>query len=215
MERIELVKEISEIDISSLVQIGVDEDIKYIKNDEGINVVGILDISGVYQKCDNTNCSLNERIDVDMNILYENIQNSDKFRLYVDDFDYEIMNNNLILRVYVKFDSYRDVETTFPAVSMVEEVESIPNVCLDRVDKIEEDSIVIKNKAREEKSVPFLESFFKKNTYSKSASLYSLKEGEDLEDVSNKFNIKLDRIKNLNRDKEYQKGDLISLPLDD
>lgn len=215
MERIELVKEISDIDILGLVQIGVDENVQYIKNSEGINVIGSLDISGLYVKCDNDNCSLNERVDVDMNILYENIQNSDKFRLYVDDFDYEIIGTTLILRVYIKFDSYKEVDTTFPSFSMVEDMEGVPNISLDKVEEVREDSIVIKTKVKEEKSVPFLESFFKKNIYNKSASLYSLKDGEGLEDVSSKFDIDLDKLKNLNRDKEYQKGDLISLPIDD
>ena len=215
MERIELIKEICDLDILGLVQIGVDENIQYIKNADGINVFGCLDISGLYLTTDNTNKSLIERVDIDMNILYENIQNRDKFRLYVDDFNYEIVNNNLVLKVYVKFDYYKDIDTTFPSVSLVEEVESLPNITIEEIKEVNEDSVIIKNEIREEKSVPFLESFFKKNSYSKSASLYALKEGENLEDVSNKFDVDLGKIKELNRGEVYKKGDLISLPIDD
>ena len=215
MERIELVKEISGIDINSLLQIGVDENLQYLRKDDGINVVGCLDISGLYTKCDNSNCVLKENISVDMNILYENIQDSDKFRLYVEDFSYDILDNNLILRVFINFDSYKDVDTTFPATSFVEMSDSEPLLDVVRDVEIIEDSIIIDSKKEKEDTKPFLSSLFRDNSYSKSVYLYVLKEDESVEDVDKMFNVSLDEINKLNRDKVYQKGDLISIPLDD
>ena len=45
--------------------------------------------------------------------------------------------------------------------------------------------------------------------------LYVIKENETLEDVSTKFNIDLEEIKNMNREIEYKKGNLINIPIHD
>ena len=215
MERIELAKMINDIDISSLVQIGVDEKVRYLKNEEGINVVGCIDINGLYTKCDNSNCMLKESIDVDMNILYENIQDSEKFRLYVEDFNYDILDKSLLLKVYVKFDSYRDIETTFPSSEVVEMRDGVPLVEIDDINIRSENSTIIENDKHDDGSIPFLKSYFKYDNYNRSASLYVLKENETLEDVSTKFNIDLEEIKNMNREIEYKKGNLINIPIHD
>lgn len=210
MERIELVKEIGNIEIESLLQIGVDENVRYLKKEDGINVVGCIDINGIYLKYDNSNCTIKESIDVDMNILYENIQDSEKFRLYIEDFSYEIIDGKLILKIFVKFDSYRDIMTTFPSLEVVE-CEPLVNIDIEK--SKEEQTVKIEREQRE--SVPFLRSYFKSDSYDKSISLYVLKENESLEDVSLKLGIDLSLIKNLNDGVECKKGNLIKIPLHD
>ena len=213
MERIELVKEIKDLEIVNLLQISVDDNLNYIKKEEGLNVVGSFEISGLYENSNGVNKTLRENIKVDINVLYENIINSDQFKIYVDDFDYYINDGNLILRVYVKFSSYKDVDTTFPSTTLLEEKDSQPFIYVEEEKEVESDSIIIEKEKVKAESIPFLERFFNKNTYSTSASFHVLKENESIEDISRMYNVDVEELKNINREVSYQKGDLINIPL--
>ncbi len=212
MERIELIKEIKDLNIATLIQISVDDNISYIKTETGINVNGGFEVNGLYINLEGLEKRVKESIKVDMDIAYENIINSDEFKIYVDDFDYMISDGNLTLRVYVKFSSYKDVDTTFPSSTILEEKDSEPFIYIEEEKEVSSDTITIETK-KEEVPLPFLERFFNENKYERSASFHVLKENESIEDVSSLYGVDINELRSLNRQEAFQKGDLINIPL--
>ena len=213
MERIELIKEIETKNINNLLQISIDDSLSYIKKSDGINVVGCFCINGSYICNDLIEKNIDEKIEVDMFVKYENIKNSDEFKVYVDDFGYEINSEKLLLKIYVSFYSYKDVDVTFPSDEILEEDTSEPFIKMEEIKGVKSDSVIVKNKKEERKSNPFLECFFNNEKYEKSATFHVLKENETIEDVSKLYGVEADDIKKLNRGECYIKGDLINIPL--
>lgn len=215
MERIELVKKIDGLDVANLLQISVDDKITYVQKEYGMNVVGYFEINGIYITRNNENKNICDSISVDMTIPYENIINSDQFKVYVDDFSYQLDNDFLLLKVYINFASYKDIDTTFPPSSYMEMKDSVPFIYVEEEKEVTSDSIVVPNENNDEVSLPFLERYFNKEEYKKSASFYVLKGEESMEDISKLYNVSLDDLRNVNKNEIYQKGDLINIPLDD
>ena len=215
MERIELIKEIEGLDIVNLLQISVDDKIGYVRKEYGMNVLGCFDINAIYTTTKNESKNICDSINVDMTIPYENIINSDQFKVYVEDFNYQLIGNSLLLKVYINFASYKDVDTTFPTSSYMEMKDSEPFIYIEEEKMVSSDSIVVENNNNDEAPIPFLERYFNRDKYKKTASFHVLKDSESIEDVSMIHDVSLDELRSINRSDTYQKGDLINIPVND
>ena len=113
MQYINLNKTINfEKEIEDLLLISIDDQIEIIEDKEGIRISGKINIGGD-AKTSNENKNFSDFIDLDIYLTYEEIEERNSLNVSVNDFNYKIKNNQLLLDISLKIDGLKEIETTF------------------------------------------------------------------------------------------------------
>ena len=120
--------------ISEINLINIDDNINYLKRNDGILIKGFINLDceylslGVIRK-------FNDKVDVSILVPYENVETSElKFKFL--DFDYFIKENILSLSFKINIEGYKEIEKSFQDETQEVEIVSNVDVTMQEIQKI-------------------------------------------------------------------------------
>lgn len=115
--------------IQDLLLISIDDQIDTINDKEGIRMNGVITISGEVKTLEGDK-KFDEQIDLDVFLTDDEILDRNGLSISINDFNYDIDDNKLILDISLKVEGLKEIEATFPSQEdnedfSNEEIESI------------------------------------------------------------------------------------------
>lgn len=126
-----------ENNIQDLLLISIDEQIDTINDKDGIRMSGIIAVSGEVKTTKNE--KFEEKIDLDIFLTEEEILDREGLNVSVNDFNYNVDGNKLILDISLKVVGLKEIEVTFPSK---EDSEDFSTEDIEKTIEEMEDSIV-------------------------------------------------------------------------
>lgn len=199
---ITLEKKILLDNIKDLINISVDENVAYLKRNEGIQINGEIQINGIYENVNGIEKTFSDFITVNNIIPYNHIDSLDDFSLLVDDFEYSLVDDTLNMYIKLKLNSFKELENSFPTEDDEEKI----LIEMEEAQKEEREEIFKTEKE------PFLTNLLNTKNYQKASTFFVYKANVSLEDICTKYNVTMDTLKKNNKE-EFKEGDLINIPL--
>lgn len=115
MQYINLNKNINlEKNIVDLILISIDDQINIADDKEGIKISGNILVSGKVKTIEGEE-EINDSISLDLFLMYEEVLERNLLNISVNDFNYEIKEENLLLSICLKIEGLKEIDTTFLA----------------------------------------------------------------------------------------------------
>ncbi|WP_308697630.1 LysM peptidoglycan-binding domain-containing protein [uncultured Thomasclavelia sp.] len=108
--------------LNELVSLSVDESINYKIESVGVRAIGSLIVNGEY----NESQKFNENIDLDILATFDKIVDQRDFNIKVEDFDYQIVDGNIKIKIEVGIHGVIDGEDRFVKDENIPEVNDDP-----------------------------------------------------------------------------------------
>lgn len=130
-------------EIKQLYEINLEDDLRYIKSDVGINATGFIYVIGKYDDGDGIK-DFEELLEVDIVAPFEKIEDEYNFKICIDDYDYHVLHGDLLLEIVLRIDGLLDenkrkVEETKEFIEIIKDEDSIKNENMDIIEeKIDE-----------------------------------------------------------------------------
>ena len=229
MQYINLNKTLSfESQIEDLLLISIDDQIDTVYDKDGVKIAGDILISGKTRTIEDEK-EFCDKVELDIFLTDDEIDNRNELKVNVNDFTYNIEDNKLVLNISLKIEGLKEIETTFLTEENNETFEQ------EEINEIEEENVYIDidinvNEDREkeenlEESVDLkeepekrslLKTVFSSKRINEEVSwkLHCVKEEKSYEEIANKYNINIDKLKNINKNESIEEGKLIFIPLD-
>lgn len=229
MQYINLNKTLSfESQIEDLLLISIDDQIDTVYDKDGVKIAGDILISGKTRTIEDEK-EFCDKVELDIFLTDDEIDNRNELKVNVNDFTYNIEDNKLVLNISLKIEGLKEIETTFLTEENNETFEQ------EEINEIEEENVYIDidinvNEDREkeenlEESVDLkeepekrslLKTVFSSKRINEEVSwkLHCVKEEKSYEEIANKYNISIDKLKNINKNESIEEGKLIFIPLD-
>lgn len=179
--------------ISEIVSISLENDLKFSSND----VIGNLSISGQYKMNDTSINTEYFNYDLPVEINIDDKYNIDKAIIDIDDFYYEIINNNT-LSVHIEI-----------LIDKLEEVLIIPSE--DIKEEIIEEPVIIEERCIEDEANTLFKYTDEKELYS-TYRIYIVREGDTIDTIIGKYGIDRESLDMYNDLKELKIGDKLIIP---
>ena len=126
MHLIILEKSIDVIDlIDDLVTVNLEEDVQYLKNNEGINIKGHIDIEGDYLS-QGQKRQFKDKLNIDLLAPYDEIIDKNAILLKISDFDYINGGNKIIFTFKLNIEGWKEISKTFLSSDVSQESEKEP-----------------------------------------------------------------------------------------
>lgn len=229
MQYINLNKTLSfESQIEDLLLISIDDQIDTVYDKDGVKIAGDILISGKTRTIEDEK-EFCDKVELDIFLTDDEIDNRNELKVNVNDFTYNIEDNKLVLNISLKIEGLKEIETTFLTEENNETFKQ------EEINEIEEENVYIDidinvNEDREkeenlEESVDLkeepekrslLKTVFSSKRINEEVSwkLHCVKEEKSYEEIANKYNISIDKLKNINKNESIEEGKLIFIPLD-
>lgn len=112
--------------IDDLNTVNLEENIEYLKNNEGVNIKGFIEIEGEYLHGSQIKY-FNDILNIDLLAPYEELSDKDNISLKIKDFDFINGINKIIFTFKLNIEGWKEVSKTFlsPDVSQEDEKEPI------------------------------------------------------------------------------------------
>ena len=112
--------------IDDLNTVNLEENIEYLKNNEGVNIKGFIEIEGEYLHGSQIKY-FNDILNIDLLAPYEELSDKDNISLKIKDFDFINGINKIIFTFKLNIEGWKEVSKTFlsPDVSQEDEKEAI------------------------------------------------------------------------------------------
>ena len=176
--------------INDINLININENINYLKRNDGILIRGYLDLNCQYISLGIIK-EFNEKVEINELIQYENIYSND-IHMRLEDFDYLLKDNQIFFSFKMNIEGYKEIDKTFQ--NKTEEMEIVSNLDIE-LDDVKEyidanDDVVILNET------PLIENIITKNIIEEKIVCNDInKEGESI-------NFNISGIKNEKKYKE-------------
>lgn len=190
-------------DIQELILINLDENISSQNEEDFINFNGEIRISGEV-KTSNENIPFSHPLTIDISLSKQQLIN-DSPSISVDDFIYQINQDNIDIELSLKIDGLKEMETEFPSQ---EDEDIIP---LQEI--IEPQETMIEEEIIEKKESSLLDKIFKRYTKTEKAYLiHVVKDETSYEDIATLYDTTQEILKTANTNKDIKPGALIFIP---
>lgn len=220
-------------DIEDLLLINIDEQIDKIYDEEGIKITGKLIVGGKI-KLDEEK-EFEDEIDIDIFLMQDEILDRNSFGVSVNDFNYKIEGEKLILDISLKMEGLKEMETDFLSQEDIENVQETleedeeKRVYIELDNKEEyieeyieleepqiEEEIIVEEEIKEKPRKSLLKAVFSNKKINEEVSwvLHCTKKEETYETIASKYNININKLKSINNDEKLEEGKLIFLPLE-
>lgn len=112
--------------IDDLNTVNLEENIEYLKNNEGVNIKGFIEIEGEYLHGSQIKY-FNDILNIDLLAPYDELSDKDNISLKIKDFDFINGINKIIFTFKLNIEGWKEVSKTFlsPDVSQEDEKEPI------------------------------------------------------------------------------------------
>lgn len=112
--------------IDDLNTVNLEENIEYLKNNEGVNIKGFIEIEGEYIHGSQIKY-FNDILNIDLLAPYDELSDKDNISLKIKDFDFINGINKIIFTFKLNIEGWKEVSKTFlsPDVSQEDEKEAI------------------------------------------------------------------------------------------
>ena len=112
--------------IDDLNTVNLEENIEYLKNNEGVNIKGFIEIEGEYLHGSQIKY-FNDILNIDLLAPYDELSDKDNISLKIKDFDFINGINKIIFTFKLNIEGWKEVSKTFlsPDVSQEDEKEAI------------------------------------------------------------------------------------------
>ena len=112
--------------IDDLNTVNLEENIEYLKNNEGVNIKGFIEIEGEYLHGSQIKY-FNDILNIDLLAPYDELSDKDSISLKIKDFDFINGINKIIFTFKLNIEGWKEVSKTFlsPDVSQEDEKEPI------------------------------------------------------------------------------------------
>lgn len=112
--------------IDDLNTVNLEENIEYLKNNEGVNIKGFIEIEGEYLHGSQIKY-FNDMLNIDLLAPYDELSDKDNISLKIKDFDFINGINKIIFTFKLNIEGWKEVSKTFlsPDVSQEDEKEPI------------------------------------------------------------------------------------------
>ena len=243
MQYINLNKSIElENKIQDLLIINIDEKLDTIEDKEGVRINGKVTIGGTAKTLGGEE-KFEDFLDLDIFLVYEEIEERSNLKINIKDFDYVIEDNKLNLEISISIDGLKEIDQTFLSkedneIFLEEKIEDdIKTVYLDekvdledkeeriseemyvseKKEKLIQEEIIAENVKEEiitKKSL--LKSVFSNKRIKEEVSwkVYCVKEEKSYQQIADKYNLNLEKLISMNKNEEIFVGKLIFLTLD-
>lgn len=108
--------------IDDLSTVNLEENIEYLKNNEGIAIKGNIEIEGEYL-CKSQIKYFTDSLDIDLFAPYEEVIDKENIALKIKDFDYINGGNKIIFTFKFNIEGWKEVSKTFLAPDVSKEIE--------------------------------------------------------------------------------------------
>lgn len=119
--------------VNDINLINIDENINYLKRNDGILIKGYLDLNCQYISLGIIK-EFKEKVEINKLVLYENIYSNNIYMKLLD-FDYFIKEKEIIFSFKMDIEGYKDVDKTFQ--DQTEEMEIVSNIDV-KIDDVKE-----------------------------------------------------------------------------
>ena len=139
METITIEKNVKfDSEIDSIDIINVNDELRYILNDDETHATGVIELSGIVNTLIGKK-EFNEEVDVDIYAPFEKKLDKENFKLKVKDYSYVVKNNNLTIYLVLNLEGIIDEEED-NSKSLLDEMNTL-NVINDNNELLREERI--------------------------------------------------------------------------
>ena len=194
-------------------------------------IKGDFFVSGEYKISDKSNTVDPFSLNLPFEIVIDERYNAEKATVDIDDFYYEIVNDNVLrIAIDVLIDKLEerplinefDLIDETPKREVIEVEEGIEEQLIEEIEK-EKEEIVIEEKndrciesetkeEMQEKINSLFSNFSKESEIYVTYNVYIVRDGDTLESILDKYNIELDELKKYNELTELKLGDKLIIP---
>jgi LysM repeat protein len=218
MQKINYKEKISlEENINELLLINIDDKLNQTSDGDCLKISGEIKISGEV----NTNSGkkdFNHPVSVDILLSKEQIVDTN-INVIIDDFNYEIFENHIVIDLVMKIEGLKEIEAYFPPqeaqedFQIEESIEQEEALFNEPIIDIQEEILIndlptIKNKNS------LLHQIFRNKSFKREVShlFHVVKKDSTYQDIANEYNVDLDLLRKVNKDEEIYIGKLIFIP---
>lgn len=130
-------------EIKRLYEINLEDDLRYVKSDIGINANGFIYVIGKYDDGEGIR-DFEELLEVDILAPFEKIEDENSFKIGIDDYDYHVLHGDLLLEIVLRIyglldENKKGDEESSDYIEIIKNDESIKNENMDSIEeKIDE-----------------------------------------------------------------------------